>query len=899
MAPIEQFARLSKDVRLLGELVGDVLREQGGDRLLADVEYVRRTCIALRSGKAAAGDEHALLVWLERLESRDLLRLVRAFATYFHLINLAEEHHRVRALRQRALQGELLEESIGAALRSAADRGLSPERLAELLDSLEVHPVFTAHPSEVRRRSLMHHLAGARALLDKLDGLPESAPDRQAVLDELRTVVTVLWQTAETRTLTPTPLDEVENVLYFLAGAVYDVAPCVERALRRGRSAAPPKPNLLRFGSWVGGDRDGNPNVSGAVTRAAARLARRSVLERYMKDVEALGRDFSVSMRLARISPELLKSIERDRKALGLQPVPQWQDEPYRRKLGLIGERLRRTRDGRDGGYRDSEQLLADLDLIGDSLRSHGAERLANGKLQDLSNRAAMFGFRLAEIEIRQHAQRHADAVDELLALRGLAGYSMLGPQQQIELLERHLAHPEQPLPAAALSGVTRDVLDAFWAVADIQRVDRRACQTYVVSMCRTPADVLAVLYLAREAGLFWWNGRRAVCRLDIVPLFETIKELSESETILSSLFVSRPYRAALAARANRQEVMIGYSDSNKDGGYLASLWHTYRAQEAIVRAVRSAGAEPAIFHGRGGAIGRGGGPAGAAVLARPPGARLSALKLTEQGEVIFARYANPDIAERHLEQLTSALLLTVACSETSEPRLEWLDTMERLAERSRRKYRELIDRDGFAEFFQQATPFPELARLNVASRPVSRAANSQNVRLDELRAIPWGFSWTQARFNLPGWFGLGTALLAETEQQQLREMYAGWALFGLVVDNAQISLATADMATARRYAELAPDQAPFPEIANEFDRTVAGVLVVTGQSRLIERSSFLSRSIQLRNPYVDPLHLAQIALLRRYRALPIEAANGERAELLDAIHHTINGIAAGLQVTG
>ncbi|MBV9119851.1 MAG: phosphoenolpyruvate carboxylase [Chloroflexi bacterium] len=614
--------------------------------------------------------------------------------------------------------------------------------------------------------------------------------------------------------------------------------------------------------------------------------------------MDALGLDLSISTRMAAVDGELTRSIERDGKLLGVRPVPQWQQEPYRRKLGLIGERLRRTRDGQVGAYPSSKELAADLDLLAASLVANSGKRIAGAGLAELRVRVATFGFQLAELEIRQHSQRHADAVTELLGLRGAGGYLALSSEDRRALLEDRLKFAEAALPAGAVSAGTREVLEAFEAAASIQRENDEACHTYIISMCRDVADVLAVLYLAREAGLFSWDGQRARSQIDVAPLFETIHELDSSGEIMADLLACRPYRAALRARGDRQQVMVGYSDSNKDGGYLASLWQTYRAQEAIARVVRASGAEPVIFHGRGGAVGRGGGPAGPAIVARPAGARLPELKLTEQGEVIFARYANPDIAERHVEQVTSALLRSTH-QEAPEPKNGWLAAIERLATTSTDAYRALTGEPALVRFFAEATPFPELARLNVASRPASRAEGAGALSLEQLRAIPWVFSWTQARINLPGWYGIGSAISAEPDQSTLREMYRDWPFFAMVLDNAQLSLGTADMATARRYAALVTDSGPFGAIEEEYTRSVEAILAVTGQSRLIERSSFLGRSIQLRNPYVDALHLAQITLLRRYRAIPPERRDREGAELLDAIHHTINGIAAGLQVTG
>ncbi|MFN8539129.1 MAG: phosphoenolpyruvate carboxylase [Thermomicrobiales bacterium] len=913
--------RLRRDVSLLGGLVGEVLREQGGDPLFAAVEHLRTTAIALRADAAPdPAREAALLAWVEAQPTDLLHAITRAFSTYFHLINLAEQQHRLRTLRDRERQGALLHESLADAANHLRSAAVPAEQIAAGLGQLAARPVFTAHPSEARRRTLRQHLAAAAALIAALDD-PRAVPrERAATFDALRARITLIWHTAAAREAQPSVLDEVESVLSVLSGTVYDVAPQIGRALIDTLRDAYQDDDLntaanaaarqwLRPGSWVGGDRDGHPGVTGDVTRAAARLARGAILRRYRDDVRDLGRDLSVSLRLAGASQELLDSVERDRAALGVQPVRRWRDEPYRRKCGLIGEKLRRTEPFTAGGYTSPAELLADLDLIDASLRAHEDWRIAAGPLRDLRDRVALFGFHLAELEIRQHSDRHTAAVAELFGLSGTSGYAALPEEERVALLTARLADDPFAFAPDRLSPRTREVLETFAAMADIQaQGGESACRTAIVSMSRAPSDVLAPLLLAREAGLVTIEPDGTVrSSVDFVPLFEEIGELRVCGDLLAQLLAIPVYRAAVRARGDRQQVMVGYSDSNKDGGYFASTWQTYRAQEALAGAAAADGVELVVFHGRGGAVGRGGGPMGRAIQARPPAARTATLKVTEQGEVIAARYGHPGIAARHLEQLVSALLLSAlvppAPSEGNPP-AAWLATIERLAATSRDAYERGIKRDpALLAFFRSATPFPELGGLNLASRPVSRAGRSiEQIGLEDLRAIPWVFSWTQIRANLPGWFGLGTALAAEIDQgnlDELRAMYADWRAFTTAIDNAQLSLGTADLPTLRRYATLAADDATavLAAIVAEYERSVAGVLAVTGQRALLEGSPTLSRSIRLRNPYVDALHLAQIALLRRYRALPADAP--DREQLLDAIHNSINGIAAGLQTTG
>jgi phosphoenolpyruvate carboxylase len=915
--PLPAMDALRENVHMLGDLVGQVVREQAGEHIFGLVEEVRLAAIATRASTAPdVSSEHGLLQWAEGLSTAELTQIVRAFTVYFHLINVAEQHHRVRRLNERGRSDEPLPESIAAAVLRLRERGIPADHVVALLPQLRVRPVFTAHPSEVRRPTLLQHLERCATLLAEHDQYRADPRRCVAIEDALRESISVLWQTAETRSERPQVVDEAQSVMRVLSGTIYDVVPAVQRTLEtvvRGTTAAsPPAPEsyaTFRLGSWVGGDRDGNPFVTPEVTVAAARLARTAVLRRYQDDVQEIGRDLSISLRLSGASAELLGSLERDRADLGTQVVPQWADEPYRRKCGLIAERLRRTAEDEPGAYPGPAALLADLRLLRDSLLAHRGTRMAGGALWDLETRVRAFGFALCELEVRQHAARFHAAAAELLGLgRGLP-YAELVEPERAAALERQLAEPVLNLPSAALSAETRQMLATFRAIAAIQqRQGEAACQTVIISMCQAPSDVLAVLLLAREAGLFIWEGptgTQVQCQayIDIVPLFEEVEELRASPRIMEELLASQAYSTVLRARGWQQQIMIGYSDSNKDAGYLAATWETYRAQETLARMVRRYGLKLELFHGRGGAVGRGGGPMGRAIMARPPLARTPTLKVTEQGEVIFARYSHPAIAERHFEQIVHALLRSALDPVEEEPPVDWLRTMDRLALRSREVYQHHIkNAPAFLRFFGEATPFPELSSLNLASRPVSRTGAAA-LSLADLRAIPWSFSWTQIRANVPGWFGLGAALeeeIAAGGLERLRAMYSGWRFFTTAMDNAQRSLGIADMPTVRRYATLSADgEAQLALLDAEYVRSVQGVLRVTQQQTLLEHASVLARSIRLRNPYVDALHVAQIALLRRYRELTSQTSMADRASLLDAIHHSINGIAAGLQETG
>lgn len=909
--PIEQ---LRDDVRFLGQLLGEVLIEQVDPDLLALVEKVRADAIADRDrGTPVAPD---LVDEIAGLSEPRLSELVRAFTLYFYLVNAAEEHHRLRLLGQRSLAnpGISRPESIEAAVRALREEGIGRARMEAFLARASIRPVLTAHPSEARRRTVLQHLQRIGALIADLD----LASNRGEVLSDLLEEVTLLWQTDQVRVTRPTPLDEVQTGLFFFDQTLFDVVPQIYRDLARALAEAYPGerwkiPPFLRFSTWIGGDRDGNPLVTDEVTLTTLAMHRASALRRYRADVARLGQSLSSSVRRVGVLPSLLDSIAGQAEALGeigQQIVGRFPIEPYRQLLGLVDERLRRAEARTEGGYLDAGGFLADLDLISESLRENRGARIADGALQDLRWRARAFGFHLAELEIREHSARHATALAEIFEATGVCSdYRALPEPDRVALLAAEIVNPRPLIPSIlGFQPSTIRVVNLFRTIRVAQeRFGEASCHHYIISMTHRVSDVLAVALLAKEAGLIDVRERQTPrCSLRIVPLFEGIDDLRAAPGILDDLLTVPSYRRALAATGDLQEVMLGYSDSNKDGGFLAANARLYEAQDPMADACARHGAQIELFHGRGGAIGRGGGPMGRAIAALSARALDGRLKFTEQGEVVFTRYGNPGIAHRHLEQIVYATFLASLkprpADVSASPPRRWQETLDDLAGRSLDAYHALVDHTpGFERYFREATPFPEIAEHTIASRPVSRSTAES---LEDVRAIPWGFSWTQCRVNLPGWYGVGSAvdgfLAAHPDAETLlQEMYRDWPVFRSILDNSQISLATADLAIARLYRDAVTDPIVattiYGLIHEEFERSKRAIVTITAESDLLERSPVLAQSIRLRNPYVDPLHVAQALLLRTLRR---GGLYGDRRPV-ELVLQTINGIAAGVQTTG
>jgi phosphoenolpyruvate carboxylase len=917
-------------VSFLGRVLGDVLREQGGEELFDAVEGLRLACRQMRRDPSP----QAMRKVEDRVAALPLplaLQVVRAFTMYFHLINMAEEHHRLRRIGEREARDYPAPryESIGAMVHRLHADGTEQAEMEAQLAALHVRPVFTAHPTEARRMTMMRKLRRDAELVDSLEDEASNPRRRDGVVRRLYAEVTALWQTNELRYRQQKVLDEVRNGLYYLEDSVFDVTAVICRDLDEALLGTYPALtgrdwDFLSFGSWIGGDRDGNPNVTARVTEETLRLHRSVILSKYIERVDRLMDLLTSSTMLVAVSDELVDAITQardQRDGTERARIERRQDEPYRQFLAIVLRRLEATRAGGSGaGTREISQaadrrrvpsgwsrsygcaadFVHDLEIMAASLRAHRGERVAADALQDLIWQARIFRFHLASLDIRQHRDRHLDALDELFALEGITGkFSALPEDEKVRLLSR--PPPAVPVDAASLSESTRETLDVFRVIRKTQdSMGQEAVDTYIVSFTREPSDLLAVLYLAGCAGLCDPDG--ACPRLRVVPLFETEDDLEAAPGVLERLWATDLYRRQLRAREHRQQVMLGYSDSDKDAGYVTSNWLLYRAQQVLTKTARRHGVEVTFFHGRGGAIGRGGGPLHRAILGQPAGTVNGRLKVTEQGEVLFTRYANPGIAHRHLEQVIAAVMLASSRSHRDPPRIADFEEMAAgLSERAATVYHELLAGPEFVRFFEEGTPLRSIMRLRIASRPASRRAGT--LALEDLRAIPWVFAWTQSRHGLPGWYALGSSCRDAIDNGHLpllRAMYRTWPFFQWLIDAAQISLGKADPIVAGKYRALVPDATIRDRygrmLEEEFHRTCDTVNQILDQERLLDSWPVLQRSIELRNPYVDPMSYIQVRAIRDVRG---ETDEERLALLRSIIDRSVTGIAAGLQNTG
>ncbi len=938
---------LSRQVNLVGSMLGKIAEEQSGTALFEYVEGLRALCKEAEQEDAPEKRKEAA-EQISTLDQDTLERLLHVYTTFFHLVNQAEQQEIIRINRERAREagpsewplgpgnGDASDEaeprpqSIDAAVADLKTEGHSFDEVVDVFRQLDIQPTLTAHPTEARRRSVLRkeqHIADLLSTLRRPDATPD---ERAETLDRLYSQVAFLLGTDEVRAERPTVREEVEQGHYFLHGSIWDTIPAIHRdvqqALRRHYDATAELPAFLQYRSWIGSDRDGNPNVTADVTRWTVARQRRTTLEHYLDEIDELRDDLSISTRQLTVSDALRASLDADAEAIDLPDdvERQYQREPYRLKLCYVEARLRGLLDWIDAtdvaamaSAYTADDLLADLDLIAESLHAHGFEEAArSGQLHRLRSLVKTFGFHLAALDVRQHSGVHEDTVAALLDAGGVTDdYGDLSEEEKLEVLSEELQNP-RPLVNrhADLPPDAAELMEVFGVIRAMHEVDPDVVGSYVVSMTHTVSDLLEPMLLAKEAGLGAVVDGSYRCPLDMVPLFETIEDLDAADDRMETLFTHPVYAAQLEGRDGFQEIMLGYSDSNKDGGYWMANWALHKAIHALGVVCDEHDVDLRLFHGRGGTVGRGGGHTSQAIQALPPVVHNGRIRMTEQGEIISFRYALPDIARRHVEQIVNATLTSTARAQSTPPaenpllsdkvsmESEVVALMNRLAEEGMSAYREFIDDPEGWQWYTAATPIEHISRLPIASRPVSRASEGEEVEFENLRAIPWVFAWTQTRYIAPGWYGTGQGLATLMEEHPdardtLRDLYEHWSFFRTVLDSAQREMARARLPIAERYDALADVDTSFHEpIVADYERAEDAILEITDQEALFDGNPVLKKSIELRNPYTDVLNLLQVELLKRYRA----STDAEEQEALrEAIFLSINGVAAAMQSTG
>jgi phosphoenolpyruvate carboxylase len=915
VARMEKREKLKAEIRYLGSLLGKVIREQAGPSLYDLEEEIRLGARARREGRQDA--ERALLARIRSLGGAEARTVVRAFTIFFDLVNLAEDRERIRVLRERerARFPEPRSESMEEAALLMRSAGLDPERCQALLDLLAIGMVFTAHPTEAKRRSVrtkVRLLRQSLVLLDNGDLLPR---ERERLQTRMLSLLTGLWQTDLIRPRRPSVLEEVEVGLYF-AATLWEVIPIIYSELKRALEKIYPGtgfrlPPFLNFGSWIGGDRDGNPHVSTDVTARTLLRMRAAAVEAHLAQCNLLFEELTSSEREVAVSPELRAELDRRlRETPELAPLlePLSSHEVYRRFLKMVQWRLERSgaSDSLEclapGAYRTGSELEADLVLVRDSLRRNKGGSVFDGDLESWLWQAEVFGLHVARLDIRQESARNARVVAELMAALGRAeDYFALPEERKCALLHGVMSF-DGAIPDDGLSADARETLGVFAMLGKaVRTLGEKSLGAHIISMTHDLSDILAALWLMRLHGLHETAGGPA---MDIVPLFETIHDLERAPGIVRSMLDDPAYRAHLRRQGDVQTVMIGYSDSTKDGGYLAACWALYEAQSVLSEVAQERGVRVIFFHGRGGSLGRGGGPAARSILALPPESLGAGLRMTEQGEVLADRYDDPQIAGRHLEQVIWATL-AASVQPLSPPRAEWRAAMEELAREAFASYRRLIDAPGFLTYFEQATPIVEIESLPIASRPAHR----HGVRsLADLRAIPWVFAWTQNRCMIPAWYGVGSAFQAYAGAHAegwmtLQEMYREWPFFRATLDNAVLALAKSDLEIGRMYAALVDDgeirERIWGLIAAEYGRSRDAALKTNGQPELLAEIPWLQQSIRVRNPNTDPLNLVQVEWLRRLREAESRGDVERQTDCRELLRLTIEGVAAGMRTTG
>jgi phosphoenolpyruvate carboxylase len=930
MLTLPQEKELRGKIRLLRHLLARVIHRQAGPGIFAVVEELRQGFIRLRERDDAELRARMIRV-IETLDPDTASQVVRAFQIYFNLVNIAEEGFRLDQRRKAGRRrSHLWQGSFHDTLYSLKQGGVTAEELQALLDGLLYMPVLTAHPTEARRRTIKEALRNIFVSVEDMGDSRVRGFFRDQAIGKLSNQIQILWRTDEVRAQKITVIDEVNTGLFYFPISLFEAVTTVYRNLEitlkevYGEHSGFRVPSFLRFGSWIGGDRDGNPFVKPETTAAALRLQSQTILKEYARRLEVLGIQLSHSLRLCRPGPEFLQGLDDDIQTYAAQAGLEnaYLQEPYRKKLAIMAYRIRRNLDaverrldGFDVIYTDEKAypgagaFLADLQAIRDSLIGHGDRAVAEAELHDLIRMAETFGFYLMPLDVRQESGRHSDAVAEILKTSLDIDYTAMEEEERLRFLADAIANPNLiGYDIGALSETTRETVRVFEVIAQMRREISPACfGRYVISMTHTASHVLEVLFLAAQTGLAGKIAGRWFCHVGVSPLFETIHDLEHIEPVLETLFGVPAYRALLEAFGDCQEIMLGYSDSCKDGGILASAWSLYEAQKTIVAIGAAHGIRCRIFHGRGGTVGRGGGPTHEAIMAQPHGTVQGQIKFTEQGEVIFYKYNNMETAVYELTMGVTGLIKASLSliRPQDEDRKDYLGIMDEIAAIGEGAFRQLTEREeGFLDYFYESTPLGEIGMLNIGSRPSHRRKRDRSKA--SVRAIAWVFAWAQSRQTLPAWYGLGTALETWRANDasrliKLQTMYREWPFFRTLLSNAQMALSKSDMDIARDYAALCrdPDVAGhiYSMISSEYRRATLQILNIAGVNALLEENPDLRVSLVRRKPYLDPLNYIQITLLRRLRSAAGESA--QTSPWLEPLLRSINAIAAGMKNTG
>ena len=911
---------LRSNIRLLGNILGDVIKEQEGKVFFELEEFIRHSTKEYRSSLDSEINS-TLEKKIASLNPQTMRKLIRAFSTYFQLVNIAEQHHRIQRLREQKRKQKYPQGSLRHTLQFAKKKKITAKEIIRFLSQLYISPVFTAHPTEAMRRTILAKHSRLWSVLEEFDKKDLLDDERGQLIQKLKRIITGLWQSEETRSYDISPLDEVTNGLYYFRSVLNEAIPAFYEELETALADTYPTlvkdiPTFIHFGSWIGGDRDGNPFVTADVTWNALKQQSHSIIDIYLNTLDELYTEHSESTKVVGVSSELQYSVERNMELEPgeLPPFIRSKNEVYRLKLAFAYRKLQRYKKRLEGVlpqneicYSSSEEFLNDLRLMQKSLLENKGTVLAEGLLKHLLRNVETFGFHLATLDIRQHKKIHTEAVQEIYA-QSHVSYNTLSNEERAEWLTKALLGTFTFLfDENILSDQTREVLATFRTIKRaLEEIDARAIRSYIISMTESPADVMEVLFLMKLTGLLTTQAVPWKSMLNIVPLFETIEDLRSSVSIMEGLYANPAYKKHLEARSNHQEIMLGYSDSSKDGGMVASSWELYKAQRALAKCSSRHNIDWMFFHGRGGTVGRGGGPEFQAIMALNGHSINGKIKITEQGEVISLKYSHKEIAQRTLELTTSAMLLKFF-DKTNMSKVkvanhpQWLVVTEDIAQTGFEAYRSVVyENPNLVKYYFQATPLKEITRMKIGSRPAKRVATE---RIEDLRAIPWVFAWMQSRHNLPGWLGVGSAIL-ETKSVPLsamRTMYKHWEFFKAMIDNIQMIIAKADFDIASRYAGLVNPKSLGEEIYSllraRFQKAIEAVVRVSGQKNILDNNPILQRSITLRNPYVDPMSLMQVELLKRLREKNLPEA--ERQELEEVMFLCINGIAAGLRNTG